>query len=164
VESLAAYSLFCYFVQVKDRHNGNILVDGEGHILHIDFGFMLSSSPRNLGFETAPFKLTPEFVEVMGGYDSDLFAYFRILLLKGFMAARKHMDRFCTLVEIMQTDSKLPCYVGGELAVKAFRDRFCMALIEEQLTVHVNELLRQSTVNYRTKLYDGFQYYTNGIL
>ena len=49
---------------MKDRHNGNILVDNEGHIIHIDYGFILSASPKNLGFENSPFRLTPEFVEV----------------------------------------------------------------------------------------------------
>ncbi|CAG7562996.1 unnamed protein product [Fusarium equiseti] len=57
-KSLAAYSIISYVLQLKDRHNGNVLVDSEGHIIHIDFGFMLSNSPGSVGFEAAPFKLT----------------------------------------------------------------------------------------------------------
>lgn len=53
---------------------------------------MLSASPgKNLGFETSPFKLTTEQVEVMGGVDSDMFKYYKSLLLRGLLAARKHM-------------------------------------------------------------------------
>lgn len=54
----------CLLVQIKDRHNGNLLMDEDGHIIHIDFGFMLSNSPGGVNFESAPFKLTRELLEV----------------------------------------------------------------------------------------------------
>lgn len=56
---------FSITVQVKDRHNGNLLMDEEGHIIHIDFGFLLSNSPGGVNFESAPFKLTRELLEVL---------------------------------------------------------------------------------------------------
>lgn len=61
-----------------------------------------------IGFEQSPFKLTPEFVDVMGGPESQLWIEFQHLLLKGMMAARKHMDRVINLVEIMRS-SKCAC-------------------------------------------------------
>lgn len=163
VQSLAAYSLVCYLIQVKDRHNGNILLDPEGHIIHIDFGFILSASPRNLGFETSHFKLTAEFVEVMGGYGSDMFEYYKILMLQGLIAARKHMDKLVQVVEVMQTGSQLPCFRQGASTIKGLKERFHMNLTEEQLQLWVQHMVESSMHSLTTKLYDGIQYLTNGI-
>jgi phosphatidylinositol 4-kinase len=165
VESCAAYSLVTYLLQVKDRHNGNILLDSHGHIIHIDFGFILSNSPgKNLGFETSAFKLTHEFVEVMGGLGGDMYEYYKILILRGLVAARKHMDRIVPLVEIMQTGSQLPCFGRGHATIKGLKDRFHMGLTEEQLQLTVDSMVESSINSLTTKLYDNFQYYTNGIL
>ena len=88
VQSMAAYSLLCYILQIKDRHNGNILIDGSGHVIHVDFGFMLSNSPGNMNFEALSFKLTKEYVDVMGGTQSKYFQRFKKLMVKGFLALR----------------------------------------------------------------------------
>ncbi|EEZ97712.1 phosphatidylinositol 4-kinase beta isoform X2 [Tribolium castaneum] len=164
VQSCAAYCLFCYLIQVKDRHNGNILLKSDGHLIHIDFGFILSMSPKNLGFETSPFKLTAEFVEVMGGDQSDMFEYFKILILQGLVAARKHMDMIVPLVEIMRSGSQLPCFKSGAATVQNLKNRFHMSMTEEQLQLEVNRMVEVSIHSLSTKLYDGFQYFTNGIL
>ncbi|KAG7218824.1 hypothetical protein INR49_019692 [Caranx melampygus] len=163
VQSCAGYSLICYLLQVKDRHNGNILLDAEGHIIHIDFGFILSSSPKNLGFETSAFKLTTEFVDVMGGPDGDMFNYYKMLMLQGLIAARKHMDRVLQIVEIMQQGSQLPCFHGSS-TMRALKERFHMSLTEEQLQLLIDQLVDGSMRSLTTKLYDGFQYLTNGIM
>ena len=101
---------------------------------------MLSNTPGNIGFEAAPFKLPPEYIEVLGGTNGASFLEFRRLFREGFEAARKHCDRiisefslsfslmssppflfclFCwwgktttwiALVELMQKGSTLPCF------------------------------------------------------
>ena len=38
----------------------------------------------------------------MGGPDGDMFNYYKMLMLQGLIAARKHMDRVLQIVEIMQ--------------------------------------------------------------
>lgn len=87
VRSMAAYSLACYFLQIKDRHNGNIMIDSEGHVIHIDFGFILGIAPGGrFSLETAPFKLTAEMVEAMGGTQSEYFKAYVIFLIQGFLA------------------------------------------------------------------------------
>ncbi|KAK6323778.1 hypothetical protein J4Q44_G00061170 [Coregonus suidteri] len=145
------------------RHNGNILLDSEGHIIHIDFGFILSSSPRNLGFETSAFKLTSEFVDVMGGLDEDMFNYYKMLMLQRLIAARKHMEKVVQIVEIMQQGSHLPCFHGSS-TIRYLKERFHMSLTEEQLQVLVEQMVDGSMRSITTKLYDGFQYFTNGIM
>lgn len=40
--------------------------------------------------------------KVMGGLDGDMFNYYKMLMLQGLIAARKHMEKVIQIVEIMQ--------------------------------------------------------------
>ncbi|CAL0306660.1 unnamed protein product [Lupinus luteus] len=167
VESMAGYSLVCYLLQVKDRHNGNLLLDEEGHIIHIDFGFMLSNSPGGVNFESAPFKLTRELLEVMDsdaeGVPSEFFDYFKVLCIQGFLTCRKHAERIILLVEMLQ-DSDFPCFNGGPRTIQNLRKRFHLSLTEEQCVSLVLSLISSSLDAWRTRQYDYYQRVLNGIL
>ncbi|KAF4316964.1 hypothetical protein BBO99_00007206 [Phytophthora kernoviae] len=167
VESLAAYSIVCYVFQIKDRHNGNILLDTDGHVIHIDFGFLLTNSPgSNWNFERAPFKLTDEFVELMGGPRSSTFRYFRSLCIRAYLALRRNMDQIVLLVEMMLVgNDDLPCFAGGKKAViEGLRARLKPGARTSTCQVFVNQLIDQSINNWRTRWYDKYQRACLGIL
>ena len=84
--SMAAYAVVCMLLQIKDRHNGNIMIDRSGRVIHIDYGFFLSKR-LNLDFEKAPFKLTAEFQQVMGGNSAPGYTKFKCLCVYCFLAA-----------------------------------------------------------------------------
>ena len=166
-ESLAAYSMVCFLLQIKDRHNGNILLDNRGHLIHIDFGFFFLSSPgKNTGFESAPFKLTREFMTVLGGPDSHLFGVFRTLCYRTFLSLRKHCHEIILLVEMLQLGNEnLACFRGRpDDAIREFRQRFRLDLNDRACLEYVNALIDESLENWRTNWYDRYQRYCVGVL
>lgn len=128
MKSLASYSVICYLLQIKDRHNGNILIDTEGHIMRmsclcltfhylltislpdIDFGFLLSNSPGQLGFEMAPFKMPQDYIDILGGFTADKYADFRKLLKQAFFEIRKQAERIIMVVDLMQKGRIFPSF------------------------------------------------------
>ena len=160
VESLAGYSLFSYLLQIKDRHNSNLLIDSVGHLIHIDFGFCLAATPGNMGFETAPFKFTQEYLDIMGGTEDYMYYYFRTLLFKAFEVLRKYTDEICAIVETMK-NAEIPCFYRFD--IKAFEGRFHRFLLDQERWDLVDRLMSDAFSSRRTVLYDQFQKYSNDI-
>ena len=165
VESLAGYSLITYLINIKDRHNGNILLDINGNVIHIDFGFVLGISPGSLGFENAPFKLTQEYIDIMDGKDSSMFLYYKSLILRGLIEVRKYVDDFMKIIEIRGKSVKMPCFNGRSKKeiLDKFRGRCCLGKSEVECVKIVDDLVEKSINNWRTTQYDNFQQLSNGI-
>lgn len=164
-KSLASYSIICYVLQVKDRHNGNIMLDHDGHIIHIDFGFLLGNSPgSNIGFEAAPFKLTTEYVDLLGGTESEFYQLFVQVCKDCFKVLRKESDQIVSIVQLMQKDSSLPCFNNGENTSVMLEQRLQLLLPDELIDQFVEtSLVGKSLNSMYTRLYDQFQMITQGI-
>ena len=165
-ESLAGYSLVCYLLSIKDRHNGNILLNKDGCLIHIDFGFILGISPGgNLNFENAPFKITRDYINLMGGVDSSIFCYFKSLFLRGLFAARRKVDVISNLIEAMGLGVPMPCFNGRNLKeiINAFKERCFVKFSEVEIIPLVNNLFDRAINSWRTTQYDYFQKLTNNI-
>ncbi|KAI8079556.1 uncharacterized protein B0P05DRAFT_541070 [Gilbertella persicaria] len=161
VQSVAAYSLISYLLQFKDRHNGNIMLDDDGHIIHIDFGFIFDIAPGGIGFESSPFKLTTEMVQVMGGNSEEqAFKQFSELVIKGYLACRPYAELIMQLVTLM-LQSGLPCFKGE--TIKRMRARFQTDKSDRAAADFMIQRVKDSFENQRTVLYDYFQKVTNGI-
>jgi phosphatidylinositol 4-kinase len=167
VRSLAAYSLLSYLFQFKDRHNGNLLLDTAGHVIHIDFGFVFGIAPGgSFSLEmSTPFKLTEEMLDVMGGLRSPLFSEFVTLFCCGFLALQPYSGTFLTIVDIMCRHSTFKCFEGRDTddVVSKLRERFAPDLSKEETVSFALDLIRQAVTSYGTKQYDLFQYLSQGI-
>jgi phosphatidylinositol 4-kinase len=102
------------------------LIDSQGHIVHIDFGFLFDISPgRNMKFESAEFKLTRyfiniisrEYINIMGGHhNTEAFNYYVDLTTKGFLEIRHYQEHIFNVIRIMATTG-LKCFRPKSLQV-----------------------------------------------
>lgn len=64
---------------------------------------------------------------------------------------------------ILLIGSQLPCFKSGAATVQNLKNRFHLNMTEEQLQHEVERMVEASIHSLSTKLYDNFQYFTNGI-
>ncbi|CAJ1369289.1 unnamed protein product [Effrenium voratum] len=187
IYSMAAYSVVCYVLAIRDRHNGNIMLNDEGHVLHVDFGFMLCGAPGGKamqhigGFEhSAGFKLTNELVEVLGPIDGNEFQVFRSAILDGMRAVRSHAQELLALVQVSMLgseNSQMNCFCHPRGYPEAVLEDICDRLglpggvrnggdrkiSDEEFRQSVNRMIDDSIDHWRSRLYDTYQYHFVGV-
>ena len=161
IASCAGFSIITYILRLGDRHNKNVLIHRSGALVHIDFGFVLESTPGDCAVESlVPFKLPAEYAEFMGqqGFDR-----FRELILLGMTVLRQNIERVAALIE-MGNARYLPCL--GESAMDAaqgVRERALYNTPEPLFSQSVSAMIDASVGHWITRGYDLYQKLHNGI-
>jgi len=112
-----------------------------------------------MAFEMSPFKLTPDYLAII----NTKFPLFIQLLKSAFLSMRHHVDEFSVLVDLLQRDSKLPCFTLGEGTVAAMRARMRLELREKEAEAWVDGLVERSRGSAWTRGYDLYQALVHGI-
>lgn len=163
--SSAGYAVASLLLQPKDRHNGNLLFDNAGRLVHIDFGFILETSPGgNMRFESAHFKLSHEMTQLLdpsGVMKSETWHQFVRLCVKGYLAARRYMDGILSTVQLM-LDSGLPCFSRGD-PIGNLRKRFHPEMTDREAANFMIRVCTDAYNKWTTAGYDLIQYLQQGI-
>jgi phosphatidylinositol 4-kinase A len=170
LRSLVGYSLVCYILQIKDRHNANILLDRLGHIMHIDFGYVLGDTPKMgkvpIFSERAPFKLSADFWDVLGGWntkDGGLGVKFCKMFELAFQCASSHADEIAALTEaaMLSLDSNPR---NARSTANGVRSRLRMrgAPGSREQKMFVMDLVNAALTCWGTSTYDWLQRNMNG--
>lgn len=163
--SSAGYAVASLILQPKDRHNGNLLFDNVGRLVHIDFGFIFEISPGgNMRFESAHFKLSHEMTQLLDpskSMKSENWHQFVCLCVKGYLAARRHMNGIINTVALM-LDSGLPCFSRGD-PIGNLRKRFHPEMSEREAANFMIRVCNDAYNKWTTAGYDLIQYIQQGI-
>ncbi|KAE8218856.1 hypothetical protein CF319_g7340 [Tilletia indica] len=107
------------------------------------------------------FKLTTEFIEVMGGTTSQGYRLFCELFIKGYLALRPYADDLVDACHLM-LGTELPSF-KGEPTIKRLRSRFRLDFDDRGAAKFALSLITTASENPRSILYDQFQYLPNRI-
>ncbi|EDO06234.1 Phosphatidylinositol 3- and 4-kinase family protein [Babesia bovis T2Bo] len=161
IKSMAGYSLLCFLLQVKDRHNGNLMISSAGHIIHIDYGFILGSSPAaDVHFEQAPFKLTKEMTDLLGGVESDNFQRYVRLLVASYLCVRQESSTLISFVKLLE-HSGMTCFRRS--SVDKLRQRLFLEATPERAASFILRKVHASLHSKTTLVYDMVQAWQQGI-
>jgi phosphatidylinositol 3-kinase len=151
VKSCAGYCVITYLLGIGDRHLDNVLCTTDGHLFHIDFGFIFGNDTKP---SPPPMKFTKEMIEAMGGSQSQNYLDFRKYCCLAFNILRKHANLILNLLSLMG-DANIPDLMGDvEKNLLKVQDRFQLDLNDEDAERYILSLIDESVRALFPKLLD----------
>jgi hypothetical protein len=149
IKSTALYCVISHLLGIGDRHLENIMISKSGLLFHIDFSYILGQDPRYSNNKTI--RVTPEIVNVIGGYESSDYIYFLDCCTKIYNRLRQHVNIFSNILSLIPSiDDKLPLKtVRNELV-----DRFEIGINHKEAASHIQNKMGSVGHNFEYMMID----------
>ena len=134
-------------------HDGNLMLDGEGHIFASDYACVLGSDAGGLSsaIEVAPFKLTNEYLKIMGGPKSTCYQFFCSMLVSGLKRAR---DDAATAIRLLRLVPGNQHSKQCNIAERYLRQKLMLDATEESTDKRMRLAIDQSQRHLLTSAFD----------
>ncbi|KAL4065878.1 hypothetical protein V8B97DRAFT_1932474 [Scleroderma yunnanense] len=118
--SVATTSIVGHVLGIGDRHGSNILLDnGNGEVVHIDFGIAFEQGKRLRVPERVPFRMTRDMVDGMGYSGTQ--GVFQRCAEETLRVLREESDVIMTVLEVFKHDP-LHSWTASELKLKKIQE------------------------------------------
>lgn len=144
-DSCAGYAVATYLIAVGDRHLENLLIGKNGHIFHVDFGYILGKNPPKKGLMVPPIRLNKPMMQVFGEQSSESYAEWKRKCIDAFIKLRKHRHFLLNVVMAM-SDSAIPNLQPDE-AIKVLNEmneRFLPKLSDDAARAEFDQIIDKS--------------------
>ena len=98
MRSTAASCVITYLLGIGDRHLENIMLTRDGHLFHIDFGYVMGDDPKKTLIGSPAMRLTSDMVEALGGLESEYYQRFQHLCTGIFNFLRREYTTIALLL------------------------------------------------------------------
>ena len=141
INSCAGGCLLAFVLGLRDRHLQNIVVDKNGVLSHIDFGYILGRDPK---FLNTKMRITTGMIDAMGGLRSDGYQNFVELISESYSKIRLHSSLFFHLLSAESyifRDSQRPI----EIIKQHCQTVFFPGIFNETAELLVEKIVEQSS-------------------
>jgi phosphatidylinositol 3-kinase len=117
------------------------MLSPDGHLFHIDFGFILGRDPKVF---PPPMKLCKEMVEAMGGMTSIHYQKFKSYCYIAFNILRKSSNLILNLFSLMLDANIQDIALDPDQAVLKVQEKFRLDLSNEEAIQYFQALINES--------------------
>ena len=141
VRSCAGYCVITYILGVGDRHLDNLMLTKEGHLFHIDFGYILGHDPKPF---PPPMKLNREMVEGMGGINDEWFRAFKNYAVEAYNILRRSGNLVLNLFHLMAGANIPDISADSEKVLLQLQEKLRLDLDDEAAVHFFQRLIQES--------------------
>jgi phosphatidylinositol 3-kinase len=158
ITSCAGYCVVTYILGIGDRHLENLLMDKQGKLFHIDFGYILGKDPKPL---PPPMKLCKQMVEAMGGKNSKGYEEFKKKCVDAYLCLRTNTRIIVNMFYLMIHSGLNQLSENHEIALNKLHEKFVPNFNPQEASNSLLNKLEESVNAFYPYLMEKFHVWAN---